>query len=898
MKHPVLIACIIFLSNIFPIFQAEAAEKVSLQLRWDNQYQFAGYFAAVWKGYYDEAGIDVEIRSAIQPNNKILSAVKEVSEGRADFGIGAADILIGIDEGADLSVLAAIFQQSATRFYYKESTRIDSLADLTRLRVARKLDDLLDVEFQAMLRSEGIDPSSIPAAEHVPGSDHLIKGLVDVMPGYSITVPYFEETTGVKLREIRPSTYGIDFYGDSIFSTRRLTKEKPKLVQKFIKASIKGWEYALGHPEEIAGKIARDLPRLAPIDNVSAFNRFQIKGVENLTLFAVVELGHINPNRWRRMHDFLKQIGIVKNELNLQNFIFDPVRSEMEKNRKTKEILIVLISVIVIVTSLLFTWIKVLRKTIEKRTNDLRNTNEILRQSEEKFKCIYHQSPIAIEIYNAEGLLVDANPQCLELFGINDLGEVKGFKLFDDPNLPPGAKEDFLRVISVHYAHEFDFNLVRYKKLYKTSRSGKAFINVHITPLFHPNNELSGYLVQVEDITERKRVEAENEKLQEQLFQIKKSESLDRMAGSIAHHFNNLLSVVMGNLELVLDDLPDDAENRENLSQAFEAGGKAAEVSQQMLRYLGHISGNQTTINLSDVCRQSLALLQSALPRDVTLNVDLPDSGPFVHADADQIQQVLTNSFSNAQESLPDNKGIIGLIIQTVSHEEIPTSKRFPLDWQPRDITYACLEISDTGCGISKEDIVKIFDPFYTTKFIGRGMGLPVTMGILKTHDGCITVDSQPENGTVFRIYLPLTTEKKPFKHEKVTKPKENVGNGDTVLLIEDEESVRNTVKIMISRLGYKVIEAQDGVEAVRLFQEHQNEIDCVLSDLTMPRMNGWETLTALREKGADVPVILASGYDENTVMAGDHPELPQAFLNKPYSMAALKDVLLKIIRL
>ncbi|MFO8087269.1 MAG: response regulator [Bacteroidales bacterium] len=402
----------------------------------------------------------------------------------------------------------------------------------------------------------------------------------------------------------------------------------------------------------------------------------------------------------------------------------------------------------------------------------------------------------------------------------------------------------------------------------------------------------------IADITERIEAQKEQEKLQVQLSKLQKSESLGRMAGSIAHHFNNQLSVVLGNLELVLDGLPDDADNREILVQSFEAGRKATEVSQQMLRYLGHISGNQTAINLSDVCRQSLAFLQSASPSGVTFNVDFPDSGPIVHADAGQIQQVLTNLLTNAQESLPENQGIIGLIIQTVSHEDISTSNCFPLDWHPQDKPYACLEISDTGHGISREDIEKLFDPFYTTKFTGRGMGLPVTMGILKTHNGCITVDSEPEIGTVFRVYLPVTTDKKPVKHEKVTTPKRKVGNCGTVLLIEDDTSVRNTAKIMISRLGYKVIEAQDGVEAVSLFQEHQNEIDCVLSDLTMPRMNGWETLKALREKGTDVPVILASGYDENTVMAGDHPELPQAFLNKPYSMAALKDVLMEVIRL
>jgi PAS domain S-box-containing protein len=425
---------------------------------------------------------------------------------------------------------------------------------------------------------------------------------------------------------------------------------------------------------------------------------------------------------------------------------------------------------------------------------------------------------------------------------------------------------------------------------------GSWFIKA--TPIRDTQDNVIGAIEIAIDITERKQAEDERLHLEWKLQQAQKAESLGRMAGAIAHHFNNQLSVMMGNLELVLDDLPDDAENRENLFQAFEAGHKAAEVSQQMLRYLGHISGSRTTINLSDVCRQSLALLQSALPSGVTLNVDFPDFGPLVHADSGQIQQVLTNLFINAQESLPDNQGVIGLIIQTVSHEDISSSNRFPLDWHPQDNPYACLEISDTGCGISKEDVVKIFDPFYTTKFTGRGMGLSVTMGILKTHNGCITVDNEPGSGCVFRIYLPVMTEKKPVTHEKVTTPKGTVGNGGTVLLIEDEVSVRNMAKKMLSQLGYKVIEAQDGVEAVRLFQAHQNEIDCVFSDLTMPRMNGWETLTALREKGADVPVILASGYDQDTVMAGDHPELPQAFLNKPYSMAALKDVLKEVIKL
>ncbi len=251
------------------------------------------------------------------------------------------------------------------------------------------------------------------------------------------------------------------------------------------------------------------------------------------------------------------------------------------------------------------------------------------------------------------------------------------------------------------------------------------------------------------DITERKEAE-------EKIAYLQKTESLGRMAGAVAHHFNNLLSVVMGNLELVLEDLPNDAKNRDKIFQAFNAAHKAADKSNQMLRYLGHVTGHQTTIDLTDICRQTLGLLQTTLPNGVTLKVDFNDSKTMVNADAGQIQQVLNSFFTNAWESISNNQGRIDLRIRTVSHEDISGSSRFPLDWQFRDIPYACLEISDTGCGISDENMRQIFDPFYTTKFTGRGMGLSVSIGIVKNLGGCITVDSKPGCGSVFRVYLPV----------------------------------------------------------------------------------------------------------------------------------------------
>jgi len=246
--------------------------------------------------------------------------------------------------------------------------------------------------------------------------------------------------------------------------------------------------------------------------------------------------------------------------------------------------------------------------------------------------------------------------------------------------------------------------------------------------------------------------------------------------------------------------------------------------------------------------------------------------------------------------------GAIGLTIKTVSQMDIPTLKRFPIDWLPQEIAYTCLEVSDTGHGIARRDIEKIFDPFFTTKFTGRALGLSVVMGIVKAHGGGVTIESESGRGSTFRIFLPVSTEKLPCqpdlpkmpgalqtgKTEKISKTE---GDG-TVLLIEDEDPVRNMAKQMLTRLGYTVLEAKDGVEALEIFQQHQDEICCVLSDLTMPRMNGWETLIALRKLSPDIPVILSSGYDEAQVMAGEHPERPNAFLGKPYQRKGLSDTI------
>jgi signal transduction histidine kinase/CheY-like chemotaxis protein len=398
------------------------------------------------------------------------------------------------------------------------------------------------------------------------------------------------------------------------------------------------------------------------------------------------------------------------------------------------------------------------------------------------------------------------------------------------------------------------------------------------------------------------RIELEKAELEAQNRQLQKEESLGRMAGAIAHHFNNQLHVVMGNMEVAMNGLSQDSETLEILTEAMQAARKASEVSSLMLTYLGQTTGKRESLYLAEVCRQNLPMLCTVLPEGVTLKADMSSPGPAIRANENHIRQVLTNLVCNAREASDAGEMAINIIVKPVPAAEIPASSRFPIDWLPQDTAYACLEVSDTGCGIPDKDIKKIFDPFFSSKFTGRGLGLSVVLGIVRAYGGVVTVESEPGRGSIFRIFLPVTTEAVlfrplPFATTETSYMDKSdktpmTGSSGALLLVEDEESVRKMARVMLTRLGVAVLEAEDGVEAVEMFRQHQNGIICVLCDLTMPRMDGWDTLAALRKISPGIPVILSSGYDEAQVMLGEHAEWPQAFLGKPYKVKDLRDAI------
>ncbi len=409
----------------------------------------------------------------------------------------------------------------------------------------------------------------------------------------------------------------------------------------------------------------------------------------------------------------------------------------------------------------------------------------------------------------------------------------------------------------------------------------------------------------VQDTTERKRSEKERTRLESQKQKIHKAESLNRMAGAIAHRFNNHLAVVMGNLEMAAENSSVNENLAHNLDEAMKASKQAAEVSGMMLTYLGQMSGGRDFIDLSELCRKTVLDVRRDISESIRLTTDLPSPGPSVFANRRQIRQALFNLIVNAVESLTEDRQYVRLSAGITASGDIPNSHRFPVGWRPQKTLHGFLEVQDTGKGINEADIENLFDPFFSTQFTGRGLGLPVVIGVAQAHGGGVTVESEPGRGSVFRIFLPASEKgrsgsakpaiypesKRPEPHSETRSPEQSL----TVLVADDEEMVRNVTEAFLKRLGFNVIKAGDGAEAVERFRKHRDSVDLVISDLSMPKMNGWETLAAIRKISPDIPVILSSGYDEAHAMKGEGGPSPQAFLKKPYSRRDLKAVLRSI---
>jgi two-component system cell cycle sensor histidine kinase/response regulator CckA len=399
----------------------------------------------------------------------------------------------------------------------------------------------------------------------------------------------------------------------------------------------------------------------------------------------------------------------------------------------------------------------------------------------------------------------------------------------------------------------------------------------------------AGYSVAVvEDISAQKKDAEERHQLDLRIRQAQKLESLGVLAGGIAHDFNNLLMVMLGNASLALQDLDAGTPLHHDIEQIETAALRASELTKQMLAYSGKGHFVVEPADLSQLIETMEPLLRASLPKHSQLELRLARELPRVEADVSQLRQVVISLVSNAAEALVKEGGSISVRTGSLHCDRSLLDSIVVADELPEG-EYVVLEVQDSGIGIDASVLARIFDPFFTTKFTGRGLGLAAVLGIVRGHRGGIKIDSAPGRGTIATVLLPSSTlSVRPSAPVVLAPEPDDLEIEGTVLVVDDEETVRAMAERMLTRIGFQVLTATDGAEAIEIFRRRQGEISLVLLDMTMPRMDGEATFHALRALCADVKVILTSGYSEQIAADRFGSGGPAAFLQKPYRPADL----------
>jgi len=373
-----------------------------------------------------------------------------------------------------------------------------------------------------------------------------------------------------------------------------------------------------------------------------------------------------------------------------------------------------------------------------------------------------------------------------------------------------------------------------------------------------------------------------------------KLESLGVLAGGIAHDFNNLLMGVLGNANLIRLELPPESPILESMEHIETAALRAAELTKQMLAYSGKGRFVVQALDLSRVVKEMAHLLGTVVSKKAMVQLHVAEDLPSVEADATQIRQVVMNLITNASDALGDEPGVITLTTGTVyADRAYLASTLFDEGLEPGD--YVFVEVADTGVGMTAETRAKIFDPFFTTKFTGRGLGLAAVHGIVRGHRGAIRLHTEPGRGTTFRILLPASPAPAAAEEDGAdTMPGEILGG--TVLVVDDEETVRRAASRMLGRIGFRAVTACNGREAIDWLDRSHESIQAVLLDMMMPELSGEDTCREIRRRYPTLPIVLSSGYNELDATGAFLDQGLAAFIQKPYRLAELRATLLRVL--
>ncbi len=531
-----------------------------------------------------------------------------------------------------------------------------------------------------------------------------------------------------------------------------------------------------------------------------------------------------------------------------------------------------------------------------------KRAEEALVQSEAKYRMLVEQLPVItyIAALDETSTTLYISPQIEKILDIST-AEYKADPDFWVKHLHPEDRERVMGEVS--RCHETGQPFVsEYRMVSKDGRLTWLSDNAVIVRDDKGNQLcLQGVMY---DITERKQAEEEKRNLEAQLQRAQKTEAIGTLAGGIAHDFNNLLAVIIGYTELAMGGVPADSLTYSNLDEVLKAGLRAKDLVQQILTFTRGGEEERGPVQIDLIVKEALKLLRSSLPTTIEIRRDIA-SANMVFGDATQIHQVLMNLCANASHAMNDKGGVLEVRLRNADFgvrsvelgedKEHSTFRNPKSEIEPEPGSYVDLSVRDTGCGIAPENLDKIFDPYFTTREIGRGtgLGLAVVHGIVRKFAGTITVESEVGKGTTIHVYLPA------IKRQVAKEPKEiePLPTGDErILFVDDEQAMADMGKQMLGVLGYDVVSRTSSVEALELFRVKHDRFDVVITDMTMPNMTGDKLAKEMIKIRPDIPIILCTGYSERISEEKAMAMGIRGFAMKPLVMLNLAKIIRKVL--
>ncbi|MEW6236459.1 MAG: PAS domain S-box protein [Candidatus Omnitrophota bacterium] len=516
---------------------------------------------------------------------------------------------------------------------------------------------------------------------------------------------------------------------------------------------------------------------------------------------------------------------------------------------------------------------------------NLRQTQKALRVSEEKYRRLYESAYDFIFTYDIEGNILSTNSACSLLLGYTP-------EEFRRMNFEQIAAEDCLSLVR----EKLRLKLERHQKATRyeldvIAKDGRRISVELVTQLIERGDEIVCLMGIGRDITERRKIEEEKVRLENQLLQAQKMEAVGQLAGGVAHDFNNLLTGVIGNIHLAEKRAAEDV--KKYLREAAKAAGRSADVVQQLLAFSRKTRLERQRVNLNRLVQESYPFVRQTIDRRIEIVCDAEANLPNVFADATQLKTVLLNLCINARDAIHEamrlqtsfNQPPILFAISIAARSASVDRAYCEKHSYARPGRFVILRVSDNGAGMDEETQRRVFEPFFTTKEVGEGTGLGLSSayGIVKQHEGWIDLRSQPGQGATFEIYLPVEEEKNGVETVEPAILSEPLLGRETILIVEDEEMIRGLSQEILELHGYTVLLAPDGEEALNLLRQQGDRIDMALLDLSMPRMSGHEFLRAMQEMGKKVKVIICSGYAELAKEPSLGGEMIVDYISKPY---------------